>query len=43
MGVRLVTVKLVPEPVKVTNPGIRVIVQLPVEGKPVNVILPVAT
>lgn len=37
------TVKVVPLPVLVVPPGDRVIVQLPVEGKPVKLTLPVAT
>jgi len=36
------TVALVPEPVVVVPPGERVKVQVPLDGKPVNITLPVA-
>ena len=34
---------LVPEPVVVVPPGVRVNVQVPVDGKPLNITLPVDT
>jgi hypothetical protein len=37
------TVELVPVPVVVVPPGVRIKVQLPVTGKPFNTTLPVAT
>jgi hypothetical protein len=36
-------VVLVPVPVVVTDPGVRVTVQVPVDGKPLSTTLPVAT
>jgi len=39
----VVIVTVVPEPVLVTPPGVRITVQVPVEGKPLNTTLPVDT
>ena len=38
-----VIVVLIPLPVVVTSPGLRVSVHVPPDGKPFNIILPVAT
>ena len=40
---RPVIVVLIPLPVFVTSPGLRVSVHVPLEGKPFNITLPVAT